>query len=298
MTVDKKYAIGVDVGGSHLCSAVIDLDDRKVCSESVKTDLDSKAGPEVILKGFETNLNSLMKAFGKSVCNIGFAFPGPFNYQKGISLINGVNKFDNIFGMNMIESLRPRLDVETPEMLEFRFINDASAFALGECFCGCASGGGRVMALTLGTGVGSGFVEDYVLDESSERVPDKGEVYCLPFEGTIADNCFSTRWVVKRYEELAGTRVSGAKDVADRYLSDPAAQQLFHEYGSRLGAFATPLIEKFNAGTLVLGGNISRAFPLFEKELENNLPDGLVIKTSSLLDSAAMIGAASLFNTI
>ena len=296
MTVETQYAIGVDVGGSHLCSAVIDLKGRKVCSESVKTSLDSKADAETILKGFEENLSRLMNKFGKSVYHIGFAFPGPFDYHKGISLINGVDKFDSIFGINMIESLRARVCVERPEMLEFRFINDASAFALGECFCGCAKGGGRVMALTLGTGVGSGFVADYILDETSENVPERGEVYCLPFENTIADNCFSTRWVVKRYSELAGMQVSGAKEVADKYPSDSAAQQLFHEYGCRLGRFASPLIEKFKAGTLVLGGNISRAFPLFEKELKDNLPEGLTIRTSSLLDDAAMIGASSLFN--
>lgn len=68
---------------------------------------------------------------------------------------------------------------------------------------------------------------------------------------------------MRRYSELTGEAVAGAKEVADRYQTDIAAKQVFAEYGSRLGDFLAPLLERFRCGSVVLGGNISRAFPLF-----------------------------------
>ena len=288
----KKYAIGVDVGGSHLCSAVVDLDRKVICSEPVLTPMDSSGPAEEILKCFKQNLQDTMKAFGERVDQIGLAFPGPFDYEKGIPWME--QKFMHLYGLNMPAELRGQLG---DEKLDFKFINDASAFALGECFCGSGKDRHRVLALTLGTGVGSGFVVDGVLDEHSDRVPENGEVWNLPFEDTIVDASFSTRWVVGRYHALTGKTVPGAKEVAQACANEAEARQLFREYGERMAAFATPVLEKFGADTLVLGGNISRNYALFCEPLLAGLPAGVEVRTSTLLDQAAMIGAASLFKT-
>ena len=286
----NQFAIGVDVGGSHLCSAVVDLDRKVLCSAPVLTPMDSSGPADGILACFKENLLGTMEVFGRKVSRIGLAFPGPFDYGKGIPYMD--QKFQKLYGMDMPRELRRQLD--SPRT-SFRFINDASAFALGECFCGSGRDRHRVMCLTLGTGVGSGFVVDGVLDESSDRVPPSGEVWNLPFGDTIVDACFSTRWVVGRYKELTGKEVPGAKEVAQAVPDEPQARQLFREYGTRLAAFATPWLKKFGADTLVLGGNISRNFPHFRETLLAGLPEGVEVRTSTLLDRAAMIGAASLF---
>ncbi len=286
----KKFAIGVDVGGSHLCSAVIDLDRKVLCSAPVLTPMDSSGPAEEILACFKKNLLETMEVFGKKVNRIGLAFPGPFDYEKGIPYMD--QKFQKLYGMNMPKELRKQLD--SPRA-SFKFINDASAFALGECFCGSGRDRKRVIALTLGTGVGSGFVADGKLDEHSDRVPEGGEVWNLPFEDTIVDACFSTRWVVKRYKELTGKDVPGAKEVAQAVPAEAEARQLFHEYGARLAEFVAPWLKKFGADTLVLGGNISRNFPHFSEALLAGIPESVEVRTSTLLDQAAMIGAASLF---
>lgn len=286
----KKYAIGVDVGGSHLCSAVVDLDQKTLCSTPVLTPMDSIGPAEGILACFKENLLGTMKAFGQEITQIGLAFPGPFDYEKGIPWME--QKFQHLYGMNLPEELHKQLG---NDKIEFRFINDASAFALGECFCGSGKDRARVIALTLGTGVGSGFVAEGKIDEHSDRVPEGGEVWNLPFGDTIVDASFSTRWVVGRYKELTGKEVPGAKEVALAVPTEAEARQLFREYGERLAAFVTPWIAKFGADTLVLGGNISRNFPHFSETLLAGIPAGIEVRTSTLLDQAAMIGAASLF---
>lgn len=133
---------------------------------------------------------------------------------------------------------------------------------------------------------------------SGDEVPANGWVYCLPFEGGIVDEAFSTRWVCGRYRELTGQEISGAREAAERHAEDPAARRLFDEYGERLAAFAAPVAERFRADMLVLGGNISRAYPLFGPAMERRLEaDGHRIRIGppARPDHAALIGAASLF---
>lgn len=289
------HAVGVDVGGSHLCSAVIDLTAGTLCTAPITTPVDSHAGALEIVSAWASNVRSTMESFGGEIWAVGFAFPGPFDYERGISLIKGVSKYESVFGLKVRESMLPLLPAGNPEM---RFVNDASAFALGEALCGAAREDDRVVAITLGTGVGSGFVAGGKLVTDSPEVPANGWVYCLPFENGIVDDAFSTRWIVNRYRELTGETVSGAKDVADRFNDNLPAKQVFREYGSRLGEFLAPVLVRFRSSSVVLGGNISRAFPLFSAELGEALEArGITakVRTSLLMDNAAMIGAASLF---
>lgn len=294
---NNPYAIGTDIGGSHVCSAVVDLRTGRIAGQAVTTPVDSGASASEILDRWAANLRQAVAASGiASVGRAGLAFPGPFDYARGVSLIAGVRKFDRLFGLDVAASLRSRLCEAGIE--EFRFVNDASAFALGECLAGAARDAERVVALTLGTGVGSGFVASRRLVEAGGEVPANGWVYCLPFEGGIADDAFSTRWICRRWQQLSGEEVDGAREVASRCDTDPLSRQLFDEYGDRLAAFAGPLLERFGSRTLLLGGNISRACALFGPAMERRFAaEGrdVDIRSSTLLDRAAMIGAASLY---
>ena len=257
----NRYALGVDIGGSHVCSAVVDLATGQLCGEPHTDKVDAAAGARTIAGAWAANIRRTAAASGIGCIRCaGFAFPGPFDYERGISLIRGVRKFERIYGL----------------------ADDAE----------------RVVALTLGTGVGSGFVAGRRLVTSGDEVPANGWVYCLPFEGGIVDEAFSTRWVCGRYRELTGQEISGAREAAERHAEDPAARRLFDEYGERLAAFAAPVAERFRADMLVLGGNISRAYPLFGPAMERRLEaDGHRIRIGppARPDHAALIGAASLF---
>ena len=244
----NRYALGVDIGGSHVCSAVVDLATGQLCGEPHTDKVDAAAGARTIAGAWAANIRRTAAASGIGCIRCaGFAFPGPFDYERGISLIRGVRKFERIYGLDVAATLYPLLRECGTE--EFRYVNDAAAFALGECLGGVADDAERVVALTLGTGVGSGFVAGRRLVTSGDEVPANGWVYCLPFEGGIVDEAFSTRWVCGRYRELTGQEIrvtipghfqrGGAPCAADRVLS------------SRFGAAAAELIREGKFGNMV-----------------------------------------------
>lgn len=137
----ERYAVGADIGGSHICSAVVDLTTGEICGEPLSGKVDCDAGAGEILGAWADNIRQSIAASGlKAVRRVGFAFPGPFDYEHGVSLIRGVNKFERIYGLDISESLFPLLRRSGAE--EFRYVNDASAFALGECLGGAACDAG------------------------------------------------------------------------------------------------------------------------------------------------------------
>lgn len=175
----NRYALGVDIGGSHVCSAVVDLATGQLCGEPHTDKVDAAAGARTIAGAWAANIRRTAAAsgIGRIRC-AGFAFPGPFDYERGISLIRGVRKFERIYGLDVAATLYPLLRECGTE--EFRYVNDAAAFALGECLGGVADGAERVVALTLGTGVGSGFVAGRRLVTSGDEVPPTaGYTACL-----------------------------------------------------------------------------------------------------------------------
>jgi glucokinase len=293
--MNKEYALGVDIGGSHLSSAVVNLSNGEICSDIITDPANSKAGAEEILSAWAANLKKALRA-GKeyNIRQIGFAMPGPFDYDRGISLIEGVDKFESLFGMDVSASLRARLGAS----YDLRYVNDAASFGLGECRWGAAKNHKKIIALTLGTGVGSCFIQDHKALTEGKGVPENGYVYNLPFEDGIVDDKFSTRWVVKRYHEMTGKRISGALDVANDYGKRPEAKEFFQEYGRRLSDFLMPLMWDFGTDTVVLGGNIARNIEYFGPAMQENFErqgTKAQILLSRLFDKAAILGAASIF---
>jgi glucokinase len=295
----KKYAIGVDIGGSHISCAVIDLEKESIIRNSFATQIiDNQASAVDILKNWTTALNKSISYIDcEQLAGIGFAMPGPFDYENGIALFTGsVAKYQNLYGVNVANRLKELLILSVGT--DVRFMNDASAFAIGEAWIGKASTVTRSMSITLGTGFGSAFVDDGVIVVDRNDVPSLGCVWHLPYNDGIADDSFSTRWFIRKYAEKTNYQASGAKEIADRVSTDLKAKEVFNEFGTNLGEFLGPWLNKFDAKVLIIGGNVNGAYKHFELPFKNSLKDQKV-KTSILIsdhmEDAAIIGSARLF---
>jgi glucokinase len=297
----RKYAIGSDIGGSHISCAVIDLEKEVIIKESFSTvKVDNQASSQEILDKWTSALNnSLSFIDSNQLAGIGFAMPGPFDYEKGIAMFTeSVAKYQNLYGINISAKIKEKLRL--PDDTDVRFINDASAFAVGEAWLGGASKVNRSVSITLGTGFGSAFIDKGIVIVERDDVPKMGCLWHLPFKEGIADDYFSTRWFIKKYSEASGIVLTGVKEIADLVTKGEKSDTIFIEFGENLGEFIGPWLNKFGAEVLVIGGNVAGAYNLFGKQFEEtlrnqNVETGIYISTQT--EDYAIIGSARLFNT-
>ncbi len=297
--MEKNIAIGTDIGGSHISCAAIDLVAGKVIKDTfAERPVNNQAKADEIISVWCSALaESLSKVTLEKVKGIGFAMPGPFDYVKGISYIKGVAKYENLYGVNVGEAVSESLKV--PGDFLVRFMNDASSFAVGEAWVGSASKFGRSLSITLGTGFGSAFIDNKIPVVDGPLVPRLGCIYHLPYETGIADDYFSTRGLLGRYKKISGKELPGVRELAELAPMDSSIQELFDDFGNRLGLFLAPWLNKFNAGILVIGGNISHAYNLFGKVFEERLKKekcNSLVALSDLKEDAALIGSAYLLD--
>lgn len=296
----SRWSVALDIGGTHVSAAAIDLDAGSVIEGSrASLDVDSRGPAEPILAAWTQAAATAMRAVPDRAgfAGTGLAMPGPFDYERGICWIKDLDKYESLYGLNIRAALKDRLHLPPASPMIFR--NDAVCFLLGECAFGAARGRQNVIALTLGTGFGSGFLRGGEAVESGRGVPEGGFFYNQPWKGATAEEHFSGRGLLRRYAEAGDGRApEGVKDVADRAAAgESLALDVLQNYGSGLAAFLAPWAAALPADVIVIGGNISRAWEWFGPALTQGLnsaaPSAMVVP-SSLLEDAALFGAASL----
>jgi len=258
--------IGVDVGGSHVTVSVIE---HNITGEQPQTlirkEINANDKPTGILSAIGNCITEILSDEA-AVDTVGIAFPGPFNYDKGVSEIKGVGgKFESTFGIHIEQALKNFTGLNT---VPFVFSNDADCFAEGAYFLNKLESK-RTVFLTLGTGFGSAFMVNGDLVKKHPDVPENGVFYDKPFLDTIADECFSTRWILGEYKRLSGETIESVKAIAD--LNTDISNAVFRTFGANMGTFLFPWLEKLGCQELVIGGNISKAKALFLPALEEKL---------------------------
>ena len=269
---------GVDIGGTHISAALIQ-DGILLPDTYRRLPVDPAAGADTLLDTWAGLINAVSSLADSPVTTIGIAMPGPFDYPNGTSMIRGLNKYESLYGLNIRESLLERIDVAGVPIC---FENDAACFGLGEAHHKHK----KIIAITLGTGFGACFIEAGQLLTQGPGVPPNGYLYNMPFEKGIAEDYVSARWLLNAYP------ANNVKDIAERAPKDPKATAAFKEFGKNLQQVLAPWIKRFEADALVIGGSISKAFPLFEKELHLDIP----VIVSDNTEHSAIRGAASLNN--
>ncbi len=292
-----KLSMGIDIGGSHITCQLFDMAESRLTGNKVRIPVDGNGTKETILKNWVqaivqatsgTNLHDL--------AGIGFAMPGPFDYKNGIAWFDkNVDKFHLLTGVDVKRELLRILDL--PATFPIRFLNDAASFAVGAAKVEPASKFNRIIALTLGTGFGTTFIKNGLPVAGEDGIPEDGFLYHIPFQNSIADEYFSTRWFLNEFKNQTGREISGVKELVELAENDLKVRNLFSTFGSNLGTFLVPWLQKYKAECIVLGGNISKSYPLFElafiRELKNKSLN-IEVVISELDENAALIGSARL----
>ena len=289
--MNKNLVVGVDIGGTHITAALIDLQSHTIVPTSlIRHSVNANGDVDQIMEQWSNAIKECRSSNAASSKDIGIAMPGPFDYEKGISLIKGLDKYEVLYNLNVKELLASKLDIEVKNI---SMMNDASCFLKGEIFCGTSGDCQNVIGITLGTGLGSAIYKN--------GIDIDGDLYCTPFNGKTAEDYLSARWFIKRYKELTGTSSLNVKEISNRIPEDKNADLVFKEFGENLGEVLASFITKHGAEKVIIGGNIMKAWDLFIEETEKVLKSNSIHVTllkAKLGEESALMGAGSLCSDV
>ncbi|PWN64611.1 ROK family protein [Chryseobacterium oncorhynchi] len=275
--------VGIDIGGSHITLAQVNPEKREIIASTyVREHVNSFDDKEVIFSAWVSAIEKGAHDLAKDSLLIGIAMPGPFDYEKGTSLMQQ-GKFIDIYQVNIKEELAKRLSISQNQI---HFVNDAAAFMEGEVFGGCVQDFKRIFGVTLGTGLGTTFYNGEIATDE--------DLWDSPFKDSICEDYLATRWFVNYYAELTGEQISGTKDLLDKPIE--IRTKIFDEYADSFSGFIVNYVDQYKPEVLVIGGNIAKAYPYFEERFLQNLKKNninLQVRISAIFEDAAILGAAS-----
>lgn len=295
--MNTPYAIGLDIGGTHITAAVINKTDMKVldfslCKESFNSNLPADQVMNIWKKVISTALeNSKIK----DITGIAVCMPGPFDYEKGISWIKDQSKYEYFYGLNVRELLLESLNFSKDFPVLFE--NDAVCFGKGEVFKNQENLSKKVMAVTLGTGLGACFIDNGISINSGNSVPADGEIYNLPYKEGMAEDYVSVRGLLSHYKSVSNVDLKNGLELYNLAKSgNEQAVKVFEKMGEDLSEVVIPWIKNFSADHIIIGGKIANASDLFlssfnKKIKESNLE--IEVSISNDNEIAALLGAVS-----
>jgi len=154
----KAQALGIDIGGTGIKGAVVDLDTGDLVTERLKLATPPGGEPEAIV----TTVLELIDQLGglEDGVPVGVCFPAIVKHGRTMSAANVSKKWIGLEAEALFEKGIGR---------DIHFVNDADAAGYAEAKYGAAKGvAGVVLLTTLGTGIGSALIHDGVLVPNTE----------------------------------------------------------------------------------------------------------------------------------
>lgn len=288
----------LEIGGTHVTAVLVTAGSWDLVHDSLTTArLNADGTAAEVLDEIAAAANGLPAGHGADWV---VAVPGPFDYGRGVGLFRDVGKFDSLYGVDVGHGLMMRI---RPGASAVRFLNDADAFGVGEYAAGAARGHDRAVCITLGTGVGSAFLDRGRPVNSGPTVPPDGSIHLVVHEGRPLEETVSRRAIRIAYAAAAaGSPDDVAPDVhviAERSRhGDERARAILAQAFAGLGAALAPLVQRFAASIVVIGGSMAGSWDIVEPAVRRGLTGAasdlgrLELCPAERNQVAALVGAA------
>ena len=301
--MSKKYAIGIDLGGTNLRVALVSRDGRII--RKIKTPTSKEI------------LDSIFKAtgdlFSDDIEGIGLGIAGLVDRKSGRILISP--NLQIVEKIDILNELKEKFRV--PVFIE----NDANAAALGEKWVGAGKDFSSFVLFTLGTGIGGGIIYNNKLFNVSAEIGHMtinthgekchcGNIGCLEsFASARAILSKAVSILEKDRESLLREYCGGnfykltAEDIYKAALDgDSFARELLRDAGKHLGIGIANMINLISPEAIILAGGLIGAWDIYIQEAIKEasrrafkeLFDTVKIIPSSLMDDAGILGSAGL----
>ncbi|MCX6570851.1 MAG: ROK family protein [Candidatus Aminicenantes bacterium] len=293
----SRFAIGVDLGGTKVEACLVD-ETRRILAR--------KRRPSEPVLGRERVVQNILELIGETAGSARFEAVGmgtPGTYHSGDDIMYGAPHTPLYEKPGLVSLLRSRLQV--PLIVE----NDANGLALAEFFAQCHGRYSTVMAVILGTGMGSGLI----LGNRLHRGPNgnAGEIghTSIDIDGRACEcgrnGCgeayLSGPSLGRRYAELSGESLAPEKIFEQFEKGDPHARRIFEESFRVMGELFANCVNALDLEAIVLGGGVSNiplwyehVPPVMNKSLFGIPGRKIPILKAVLGDSAGVLGAAYL----
>lgn len=291
------FAIGIDLGGTKVEACLMDAD-RNVLARR-RTPSEPRRGRERVVSNILGLIEEISR--GRRYGAVGMGTPG--TYDAADDIMHGAPHTPLYEEPGLVSLLRSRLRV--PLVVE----NDANCLALAEFFGAYRERYGSVMAVILGTGMGSGLVLDGRLyrgtrgnaGEIGHATIDVGGRPCGCGRRGCAEAYLSGPSLGRRYAELAGEVLTPREIYLRWKRGEGAARALFEESFRIMGEVFANAVNILDLEAVILGGGVSN-IPLWYEHVPPFLRRGLFgvpgrdvpLLKAKLGDSAGVVGAAYL----
>lgn len=309
--MNRKYAIGIDLGGTSVKYALIDNEgvfhfQGRLASMA---DISAEAVIGQLLKAIRESLD-FATTHGLEVCGIGIGTPGIVDATNRV-VIGGA---ENIVGWeNLHLATRVEEEIKLPVILG----NDANLMGLGETIYGAGKGAENVVFVTVGTGIGGAVViGGKLFNGYANRGTELGHVPLIADGepcacGSIGclEHYASTSALVRRFKQRADKEelkfedeINGEMIVGLYKKNHPLAVMCLEEHCRFLGHGIGGFINIFSPQLVVIGGGLSEAGEFYiqkvrEQAFRYAISDCAVntrIIAATLGNKAGSLGAASL----
>ncbi len=308
--MDKKYVVGVDLGGTKIYTALVDLE-GKIIKEKVVETLAAE-GEEAVLARIKNTIDYVIEGTDIDLIKaIGIGSPGPLDAKKGIIVETPNLPFKNF---ELVKNIKEKYQL--PTYLD----NDANAATLGEFMFGAGKGTENMIYMTVSTGIGGGAILNGKIYRGSTGnalevghttiVKDGARCGC----GNIgcAEAMASGTAIGKRAKEAVATNVETALKNYDNVTSkevfieaakgDRVAKEILTNCLSYLGIAVSNVISSFDPEKVVIGGGVINGGDIVlesvkaevSKRCMKTYVDFCSIEKAKLGGQAGVLGAAAL----
>lgn len=313
------FYLGIDLGGTNIAAGIVDENNHILAKANRKTHV--PCTPEEMIDQLAgTTMDVLNKAnlTLDDIPWIGIGCPGTVNRDTGV-----IEYANNLQFSNM--PMKELLEAKTGKKVIIE--NDANAAAYGEYQAGALKGAKYAVAITLGTGVGSGIIIDGKVYSGSNfaggefghtvivydgRPCTCGRKGCWEAYSSATGLITSTKEAMQKVGrdttiwKIAGgslDNVDGRTAFQAMREGDPTGKAVVDSYIAYLGCGLTNCINIFQPDILCIGGGISNEGEPLMKPLREyveresysmNSNQKTVICRATLGNDAGIIGAALL----
>ncbi len=282
------YRIGVDLGGTNIAVGVVNEELKIIGRGKVKTKAPRPAAE--IFDDIALAVQMAVKDAGISmddVKSVGVGTPGSVNKDNGYIEFSNNLEFNQVPAKEMLEER-----IGKPIYLE----NDANCAALGEAIAGVGKGVGNFVAVTLGTGVGSGIIVNgkivsgvnYAGGEMGHTVIMVNGKQCnCGRKGCWEQYASATALIAKTKEAMLENKDSkmwllcnGSVDNASgrtafdaMRLGDEAAQKVVDNYIYYVAVGVSNIINTFQPEFVCVGGGVSHEGETLLAPLRKHIED-------------------------